>query len=76
MKDFSKMLTMVKLLVLALSIALSQARPQEDVEAVTSLEALLEDTSLEAGDLQLDYEDQGILPTTNVNSKCQVSQCV
>ena len=54
------MLTMVKLLVLALSIAVTSARPQEDVEAVTSLEALLEDTSLEAGDIQLDA-DQGII---------------
>ena len=59
------MLTMLKLLLLALSIALSQARPQEDVEAVTSMEALLEDTSLEAGDLQLDYENQGELPTNS-----------
>ena len=58
------MLTMVKLLVLALSLTLSLARPQEDVEAVTSLEALLEDTSLEAGDMQVDAE--GELLGTNV----------
>ena len=52
------MLTMVKLLVLALSVTVSLARPQEDVEAVTSLEALLEDTSLEAGEM---VADQGEL---------------
>ena len=48
------MLTVVKLLVLALSITVSLARPQDDVEAVTSLETLLEDSSLEAGDIELD----------------------
>ena len=48
------MLTVVKLLVLAVSITVSLARPKEDVEAVTSLETLLEDSSLEAGDIELD----------------------
>ena len=56
------MLTMVKLLVLALSVTVSLARPQEDVEAVTSLEALLEDTSLEAGEM---VADQGKLLGNN-----------
>ena len=53
---------MVKLLVLALSVTVSLARPQEDVEAVTSLEALLEDTSLEAGEM---VADQGELLGNN-----------
>ena len=56
------MLTMVKLLVLALSVTVILARPQEDVEAVTSLEALLEDTSLEAGEM---VADQGELLGNN-----------
>ena len=60
------MLSIVKLLVLALSITLSLARPQDDVEAVTSLEALLEDSSLEAGDIEL---DQGkLLGIININA--------
>lgn len=50
------MLIIFKLLVLALSITVSLARPQDDVEAVTSLEALLEDSSLEAGDIELDQD--------------------
>ena len=49
---------MVKLLVLAISITVSQARPQETVEAVTSLESLLDNSSLEASDIPLG-EDEG-----------------
>ena len=56
------MLVMVKLLMLAISITLSQARPQETVEAVTSLESLLDNSSLEASDIPLG-EDEG-------NNKC------
>ena len=60
------MLTVVKLLVLALGITLSLARPKEDVEAVTSLETLLEDSSLEAGDIEL---DQGKLLRIRIEAK-------